>query len=355
MESDNNKADLPEQLQTERQAAGRPPPEKIAAEKRRAQAMEIQARIDRAAATPTSVNRHWMFGAAIALIPILVAMYFVLFWEPGREVQQDADASQPVGIESRDVLPARQEYLPPPPPALPPHLSGTESPESPVSGITSSDGKSPGIADQAIEDLGSPQTRKLPALDYSDDEVLDALSSLSPVLDWYIWLYTDEVVRKFVTAIDNLAAGKIANKSISIPKPAKAFKGTEVADKQFVDPATYERYNAYADIFEALDNDDLVAVYSYYFPLLEEAYLELGYPEDRRFHGTMIQSIDMILSAPVINGEIELVPRTSVLYKYADPSLESLPEVHKQLLRMGPRNTMIIQTKLGALKQALIR
>ncbi len=339
MESDNNKAELPEQLLTERQAAGRPPSEKIIAEKRRARAMETQARIDREAATPTSVNRQWMFGAAIALILILVALYFVVFWEPGREVQRDADASQPVDIESRDVVPARQEYMPPPSPALPPHLSGTGSPVSVVAPIGSE----------------SPKTRKLPALDYSDDEVLDALGSLSPVLDWYIWLYTDEVARKFVTAIDNLAAGKVANKSISIPKPAKAFKGTQVADKQFIDPATYERYNAYAEIFEALDNDDLVAVYSYYFPLLEEAYLELGYSEDRRFHGAMIQAIDMILSAPVINGEIELVPRTSVLYKYADPSLESLPEVHRQLLRMGPRNTMIIQAKLGALKQALIR
>ena len=247
---------------------------------------------------------------------------------------------QPITVQPRTYVPAQKELFPPEAPALPPHLaepkrSRTGSIEQPSAPLPD---------DVAIEDL-SPQVREMPALDYSDDEVLDALSSLSPVLDWYIWLYTDEVVRKFVAVIDNISAGKVAKKYISIPKPAKAFKGTQVAEKQFIDPTTYERYNSYVDIFEALDNADLVATYSYYFPLLEEAYSELGYPDDRRFHNTMIQAIDMILSAPVNNGEIELVPRTSVLYKYADPSLESLPEVHRQMLRMGPRNTMIIQAK----------
>jgi len=38
--------------------------------------------------------------------------------------------------------------------------------------------------------------------------------------------------------------------------------------------------------------------------------------------------------------------RNSIHYKFADQQLEALNPVHKQMLRMGPDNTRIIQNKL---------
>ena len=41
------------------------------------------------------------------------------------------------------------------------------------------------------------------------------------------------------------------------------------------------------------------------------------------------------------------------IYAFADPRLEALPALEKQLLRMGPRNERIFQEKAKGLEQAL--
>ena len=46
--------------------------------------------------------------------------------------------------------------------------------------------------------------------------------------------------------------------------------------------------------------------------------------------------------------------KVEAVYKYADASLEQLPGVQKQLLRMGPENTSRIQQKARALRAALL-
>lgn len=287
------------------------------------------------------VGTQWLIGGLITLIPLLTVIYFIFVWEPDREEQSASGSNEITIADPIDIQPA--DPIIPTVPALPPNLDILEQKSQALA-------RQPATKAEQKKALESP----LPKLDHSDDQVLDGLSSLSPLLEWYIWLYTDEVVRKFVAVIDNIAEGKIVGKYISIPKPDKPFKGfTDETERQFLDPAGYERYNVYADIFDSLSNEDLVRIYWRYFPLLEQAYAELGYSEDRKFHGTLLNAIDSLLTAPVIHDEIELVPRTSVIYKFADPALEDLPSAHKQLIRMGPRNTMIIFRKLEQLKIAL--
>jgi hypothetical protein len=43
----------------------------------------------------------------------------------------------------------------------------------------------------------------------------------------------------------------------------------------------------------------------------------------------------------------------SVLYKYADPKLESLSSGQKLLIRMGPENETAVKAKLRELRAAL--
>jgi hypothetical protein len=69
--------------------------------------------------------------------------------------------------------------------------------------------------------------------------------------------------------------------------------------------------------------------------------------------GIILQSIDNILATPVIVEPLQLV-RESVAYKFADPELEALLPLQKQLLRAGPENTQRLQQQAMALREALL-
>lgn len=95
----------------------------------------------------------------------------------------------------------------------------------------------------------------------------------------------------------------------------------------------------------------LVAYYQFYEPLLDEAYVELGYPEGE-FRTVLIQAIDQVLSAPVVEGTVQL-NQPEVNYILADPALEALNMLQKQFLRMGPENTQRIQLVLQQFKSRI--
>ncbi len=268
----------------------------------------------------SGLNKVWLLGVLIALAPIAIALYYLFVWQP----QQDARTETPLDTK----IPTITYDTPPPPPV------GTE----------------PDVT-QPLPPKAVETAPPLPELNKSDETVISALSNLILDNEWLTWITTDEVVRKFVVVTDNIAEGKIARKYISIPKPNQAFRVETRGEKEFLQPSSYERYNRYIEIFDAIDTDLLVATYRRFSPLLEQAYGELGYP-DRTFHSTLMRTLEVMLDAPIIEGEIELT-HTSVLYKFADPKLEKLPAIHKQFLRMGPRNTAIAQRKIRELKEAL--
>jgi len=266
-------------------------------------------------------NKVWLMGLLAALIPIAIAIYFLFVWQP----QNSTQTNSPVIPETQIQAPVSA-----PVPAI-----DTES--------------KTGVA-AATDFAGSP----LPELNESNDAVLQALGNLYAGDEWLSWITTDEALRKLVVVIDNIADGKIARKYISIPKPKQPFKVNEKGQREFFQATSYDRYNHYIDIFDSMDVDLMAATYRYFSPLLEQAFAELGYP-NRTFHSTVMRAIEVLLDAPIIQSkELELT-HTSVLYKYADPKLERLSDVHKQILRMGPRNTAIAQRKLQALKKALVK
>jgi hypothetical protein len=66
----------------------------------------------------------------------------------------------------------------------------------------------------------------------------------------------------------------------------------------------------------------------------------------------MRAGIDRALATPEVDGDIALV-QPKVYYEYADPRLEALDPLQKQLLRMGPANTARIKAYLAQLKPLL--
>lgn len=229
--------------------------------------------------------------------------------------------------------------------------TGVEETAEPENGIAETNTPPPIIETEQKPQAEVQALPPLPDLNNSDEKVREAAMSLNNTEGWSDWVTTDEAIRKLVVVVDNLAAGKIARKHLPVPKPKAVFRSTEDGINYYLDPTGFERYTPYVRLFKNIDTAMTARLYQRYSPLLEEAFAELGYA-DRSFHDTLLQAFDVLLQAPVINGKVELV-RPSVYYKFLDPALEKSPDVHKQLIRMGPQNTQDIQLKIQELKTAL--
>jgi len=193
----------------------------------------------------------------------------------------------------------------------------------------------------------------IPMLDNSDSEVKRGLMSLDATLMLANLLIDEELIRKFVVMVDNMAAGQIPRKhSVLRPLPT-AFRAVEKGDQVFLDGYNFSRYIPYVDLFISLDSKRITGLYQRYYPLMQQAYAELGYPR-RSFHKRILMAVDHLLDSPVMDGAIVLV-QPSVMYKYADPELEQLSDVHKQMLRMGSENARSILTRLTVLRSELMQ
>ena len=196
-----------------------------------------------------------------------------------------------------------------------------------------------------------PVVEPLPTLDESDtvvvakmDEYLsDSVMSL---------MVTDDVIRRGVVFIDNIAKDKIAKKHTPVVKPEEEFSVNE-GDILTIDPNSYERYTPYVKVFTSLSAAQAVRMYEQYKPLINNAYSEIGYGDDE-FNQTLEDAIELLLDTPEPEGELPLL-RDSVTYQYAFSEWEQLPAAQKQLLRMGPENMKKVKAALRKIKAELER
>lgn len=203
------------------------------------------------------------------------------------------------------------------------------------------------------------EVEPLPTLNESDSSILAALQQLRGEGLLQL-LVPQEVLRKFVLAVNNIAEGKVIHEYRPVVSPPPPFivetfsvmiEGT-TADQERVSPKNFQRYESYVTTLALIDSDAAVAVYRRFYPLLEEAFRELGLKKPN-FHSVMIAAIDNILAAPDAQGDLLLV-HPKVFYQYADPALEALPQTHKLMLRMGPENARSVKASLRQLRARLV-
>lgn len=192
----------------------------------------------------------------------------------------------------------------------------------------------------------------LPLLDESDSVTRTGIAGLSSHPVVLRSLQKEGILERLTLLIDNIKRGRLPYKQFKFLAPKGRFIAKEDSSGDYIlDPQNYSRYNFLSEIFESLDPVAVSEVYNKLKPLFQEAYEQLGYP-DQSVNDALLKAIGQIQSTPVLTGEVRLI-RPSVMYKYADPTLESLNTVQKQLIRMGPRNSKIIQAKLTQIKQGL--
>lgn len=198
----------------------------------------------------------------------------------------------------------------------------------------------------------SAQPEALPPLDESDQPVQNALAGLIGQESIERFINSKDLVRHFVVSIDNLPDRKVAERLRPVkPMPDKfAVGGSEEAP--VLDPSNYERYRALVQVFQSTDTQRLVAMYTRYYPLFQDAYESLGHPP-KYFNDRLIEVIDHLLATPDLKGPIELA-QPNVLYEFADPMIESRSAGQKLLIRMGSENAAAVKTKLQELRSALV-
>ena len=107
-----------------------------------------------------------------------------------------------------------------------------------------------------------------------------------------------------------------------------------------------------------------VALYLRVYPLLQQAYEDLGYP-GKYLNDRVVEVIDNLLATPTPAGPIA-VKRFAAdggtsegrleggLYVYADPALEASSAGQKILLRMGRDNAAPLMAKLREIRALIV-
>lgn len=191
----------------------------------------------------------------------------------------------------------------------------------------------------------------LPALDESDTEARAALAAAAgeTLVDEY--LVDSDVIRKLVASIDNLTRDNLWIEARAVPQIEGNFLVTGPEGERVIAPANSARYTGFVLLADALDSAALAAAYRRHYPLLQEAFEELGY-SGRQFHNRALEVIDHLLATPEVEGPIRVV-QPHVRYRFADPELEALSSGQKVLLRMGTENATIVRAKLAELRTLL--
>lgn len=164
--------------------------------------------------------------------------------------------------------------------------------------------------------------------------------------------FADDLVRRIVVTIDNLPRDRVPVRVRPVAPAPGAFEASGDEEASTLAASNYARYEPLVRAVAAAPTDALVDFYARHYPLFQQAYTELGYP-DGYFNDRLVEVIDHLLDAPEIDGPIALT-RPHVMYEFADPELEALSPGHKLMLRIGPANAAALKTRLRELRAAIV-
>ena len=277
-------------------------------------------------------NSQLLF-AAVAVLALIIVAVFVL-------AQKDTPSTENQKVKQDIVVPEQTET-----PLV--NTARETPPEQVVEPEVTLPPQREQIEPEQVEPVEPEVT--LPPLSQSDTEIKEAVSNYLSNQAVKL-LADDDVIRRTVVYVDNLAKGKVAENHAPVVKPQDGFS---VIDDDIIitDPNSYERYTPYVAMFDTMSTAQVVRLYDQYKPLFEEAYEEIGYEGDA-FNGTLTDAIDELLATPIPDTALPLV-KDSVTYKYAYAEWEQLSPAQKQFLRMGPENMKKVKKRLEEIKIAL--
>ncbi|MDT0602638.1 DUF3014 domain-containing protein [Thalassotalea castellviae] len=215
----------------------------------------------------------------------------------------------------------------------------------------------PAIEEEVIEKPASEPASLLPTLDESDAWLEEKLPTITWRKELLKLVIDDDMIRRFVVFTDNFSQGILAYEHSPLIKPTSPFSGREINENGNViikwDDTSSRRFSLYVDLLRSVDSETLVSWYFELKPLVDEAYQELGYPEED-FTDILQDAITKVLDMEIPKEQIELV-RPSVMYQFKDEDIESLDDAEKLMLRLGKENLLVIKSVLLEISEKIAR
>lgn len=278
-----------------------------------------------------NANSSWVIVALVFIVAIAVIGYFY---------QSATPEPEPVEVITEQESSAVEEM----PTVIPPESEPTIIPDQTVQETTT-------------EPVEIEPEIVLPTLNESDNWIREKLPTITWRNELLKLIVDDDMVRRFVVFTDNFAKGTIAYQHSILVKPTGKFSAQEdEIDGQHVlkwDENVTKRFSLYVDLLRTIDSDLLVQWYVELKPLIDQAYGELGYP-DEEFTEVLHTAITRVLDMEIPKEQIELV-RPSVMYKFKDQDIEQLSDADKLLLRIGKDNLLVIKSVLLEINEKLSR
>lgn len=190
-------------------------------------------------------------------------------------------------------------------------------------------------------------------LDASDPALRESLAKLFRGGKLPEFVQPLNLIRRIVATIDNLPRGKAAPRLMPVRPTPGALSTMAVGETVVIAADNSARYAPVISLVQAIDSKQLVAVYVRFYPLFQQAYRELGYPQGY-FNDRLVVVIDHLLATPNVKTPIALV-QPKVLYQYADPELEALSSGQKAMIRIGADNATVLKAKLREVRNEVTR
>jgi hypothetical protein len=268
--------------------------------------------MDGAPTQTEALGRDWFKLAVgvIAVIAVVVLAIEGMAWYKGRQLDEAAPAPPPLAS------------LPAPAPAedsAPAHPLPETEPAAP------------------------------PTLQASDAPLMAALVQLTGAADLARWLRPAGLARHLVATIDALPRRQVPQQALpTTAVPGKLVLATDKDGARVIAADNARRYQPWIHLLQGADPQATARLYRQFYPVLQQAYRELGYPK-KYFNDRLVEVIDDLLLAPEDPGALR-VEAPAVMWKYSDPELEALSAGQKVLLRMGPANARIVHAWLSAFR-----
>ena len=203
------------------------------------------------------------------------------------------------------------------------------------------------VQPEPVRNIETGELVPLPTLDDSDAWFLLALADLFGSEAGTIFL-NEALIDRLVATTDSLPRGHTPESIRPVTRLAEPFRPEENAYTILLGPENFARYDALVTRFASANPDDIVLTYRRFYPLFQESYQRLGYP-NAYFNDRVVEVIDHLLATPEPAGPL-LLTRPNVLFEFADPELEALSSGQKLLLRMGNVHAVTMKQTLRELR-----